>query len=325
MIFPVTPSLTPRRPRAGVVAALAALALCTSSCSSGNGADEDLQAPEVFGSLPAEIDYVALGDSYSAGPLVTSIRSDPSGCVRSTDNYPAFVAGWLRVETYTDVTCSGADSGHLRGRQGLADGSRVDPQLDALSAETDLVTLGIGGNDFGLFSSLLDCVEDCSDNRQRELLRDAGRVQRRVTSAVRAIVERAPEAEVYVVGYPRVLPEEQACRAVRLSPERLAGATQVATRLNDSLRSAAESVGASYVDIDPASQGHDVCAGQDAWINGPETRIGIAAPFHPMLAGMRGVAGEVFATITGGDAPDGERAMPPRAAVVRNEIPSAGG
>ena len=51
--------------------------------------------PQTFGDLPAEIDYVALGDSYSAGPLVTTVRSDPSGCVRSTDNYPAFLAGWL--------------------------------------------------------------------------------------------------------------------------------------------------------------------------------------------------------------------------------------
>ena len=48
-------------------------------------------------------------------------------------------------------------------------------------------------------------------------------------------------------------------------------------------------------------------------------RMGVAAPFHPMLAGMRGVAAEVFATITGDEAPAAERATPPRDAVVRNQ------
>jgi lysophospholipase L1-like esterase len=274
--------------------------------------------PRTYGDLPAEIDYVALGDSYSAGPLITTIRSDPSGCVRSTDNYPAFLAGWLSVETYTDVTCSAADTDDLSGRQRLIDGKRVAPQLDALSAETDLVTLGIGGNDFGIFSSLLECVDGCTAQRERSLLRDAGRVEQRVAGAVRAIGERAPDAEVFVVGYPQVLPSEKTCRAVPLPPAQLEAAARIAGRLNASLRAGAETAGASYVDVDPASEGHDVCAGKSAWINGPRMRMGIAAPFHPVLAGMRGVAAEVYAAVTGDDAPEGERAAPPRDAIVRN-------
>ncbi len=276
--------------------------------------------PQTYGDLPADIDYVALGDSYSAGPLVTTIRSDPSGCVRSTDNYPAFLAGWLSVDTYTDVTCSAADTRDLTSRQRLLDGKSVAPQLDALSDDTDLVTLGIGGNDFSIFSSLLDCVESCSDEVQALLLKNAGRVEQRVAGAVRAIAERAPEAEVYVVGYPQVLPEQETCRAVPLQPAQLAAASKIATRLNESLLAGAEAAGASYVDLDPASAGHDVCAGKSAWINGPQMRLGIAAPFHPMLAGMRGVAVEVFAAITGSEAPAGERAAPPRDAVVRNLV-----
>jgi lysophospholipase L1-like esterase len=298
------------------LAVLAALVLTATACSSTS--DADMLEPTTFGDLPAEIDYVALGDSYSAGPLITTIRSDPSGCVRSTDNYPAFLAGWLSVDTYTDVTCSAADTSDLTARQRLLDGKRVAPQLDALSADTDLVTLGIGGNDFSIFSSLLDCVEGCSAQREEGLLRDAGRVEQRVAGAVRAIAERAPDAEVYVVGYPQVLPAEKTCRAVPLPPAQLEAAAEIASRLNDSLRAGAESAGASYVDVDPASQGHDVCAGKAAWINGPQMRLGIAAPFHPVLAGMHGVAAEVFATITGDEAPSDERAAPPRDAVVTN-------
>lgn len=296
---------------------MAALLLAATACSSASGIDDMLE-PQTFGDLPADIDYVALGDSYSAGPLVTTIRSDPSGCVRSTDNYPAFIADWLSVETYTDVTCSGADTDDLAGRQRMLDGKRTAPQLDALSEDTDLVTLGIGGNDFGIFSSLIDCVEGCTPQREAVLLRNAGKVEQRVAGAVRAIAERAPDAEIYVVGYPQVLPADKTCRAVPLPPAELEAGAQIADRLNASLRTGAESEGASYVDLEAASEGHDVCAGTSAWINGPQTLMGIAAPFHPVLAGMRGVAVEVFAAVTGDEAPAGERATPPRDAIVRN-------
>lgn len=316
--------LIPTRRRA-VALALAAATLALSACSGTEGPDE-LSAPDVpsFGDLPEEIDYVALGDSYSAGPLITTIRSDPSGCVRSTDNYPAFLAGWLSVQSYRDVTCSGADTGDLSRRQPLPFGGAVPPQLAALSEETDLVTLGIGGNDFGIFSSLVSCgpgrSETCSPALQRRLLRDAGRVESRVAAAVQEVVERAPEAEVYVVGYPQVLPEEDGCPAVPLPERQLTSAATVADRLNDSLRAGAESAGATYVDVEEASEGHDVCAGRDAWINGPQAQPGVAAPFHPVLAGMRGVADEVFRAVTGDEAPETETASPPRAAVVRNEV-----
>ncbi|PUA81910.1 SGNH/GDSL hydrolase family protein [Nocardioides currus] len=302
--------------RGRLAAALAVLVLPLAACSDSSNAE--MLEPRTFGDLPAGIDYVAMGDSYSAGPLVTTIRSDPSGCVRSTDNYPAFVAGWLSVDTYTDVTCSGADTRDLTRRQTTADGKRVAPQLDALSAETDLVTLGIGGNDFSIFSTLLSCIDGCSPRLEQRLARDAGRVEQRVAGAVQAVAERAPEAEVYVVGYPHVLPTDTTCPAVPLPPDQLAAAAGIAADLNASLKAGAEAAGASYVDVDSISEGHDVCAGDDAWINGPELKLGIAAPFHPMLAGMRGVAAEVFKAVSGDDAPASERATPPRDAIVRN-------
>jgi lysophospholipase L1-like esterase len=315
--------------RRALAALLAAVAVGTSACSlvddSAGGSPGPAEVLEpTFGDLPAEIDYVALGDSYSAGPLVTTVRSDPSGCVRSTDNYPAFLAGWLSVASYRDVTCSAADTSDLVGRQRLIGGGTVAPQLAALSEDTDLVTLGIGGNDFGIFSSLVGCApgdaQACPPGLEQRLVRDARRVESRVEKAVRRISERAPEAAVYVVGYPQVLPTEGGCGAVSLPPGRLATAATVADRLNESLRGGAESAGATYVDLDEVSEGHDVCAGPDAWINGPEMRLGVAAPFHPVLAGMRGVAQEVFRTLTGDEAPSTETASPPRDAVVRNEV-----
>ncbi|MCW2835456.1 MAG: family lipase [Nocardioides sp.] len=313
------PSPRARRVRLSRLAAVAVLlALVATACSGSDAAEEGGFPQQSFGDLPAEIDYVAMGDSYSAGPLVTTVRSDPSGCVRSTDNYPAFLAGWLDVETYTDVTCSAADTGDFTRRQQMVDGKRVAPQLDAVSTDTDLVTLGIGGNDFGIFSSLVGCAEGCSPKQQKRLLRDAARVEARVRKVVEAITDRAPEAEVFVIGYPQVLPEDESCGAVPLTPAQLDAAAEIAGRLNGSLAAGAEGASASYVDVSDASEGHDVCAGKAAWINGPEMLPGIAAPFHPVLDGMRGVAAEVFSEITGDEAPQAERAAPPRDAVVRN-------
>ena len=36
--------------------------------------------------------YVALGDSYTAGPLIPNQQPDPLGCLRSDRNYPHLVA-----------------------------------------------------------------------------------------------------------------------------------------------------------------------------------------------------------------------------------------
>jgi lysophospholipase L1-like esterase len=293
---------------------------------------------------PAPVDYVALGDSFSAGPLIPDARSDPAGCFRSTNNYPAYLAGFLEVRTYRDVTCSGARTRDLRRTQRMAFGQTAPPQLDALSDGTDLVTIGIGGNDFGLFGSIVGtcaalqnrdpggapCREAFTRRiRGRQIdtkVRDARRVEDHVVRALRAVKRRAPDAEVYVVGYPRLLPERGRCAAVPFAAGDYAWGRRVAGLLNASLREAAERAGATFVDLYPASRGHDACAGSQAWLNGSETLFGLAAGFHPFQAGMRGMAQAVHAAITGDPAPReaGADAEPPTGSVVQNPQPDAG-
>ena len=222
---------------------------------------------------PPPVDYVALGDSFSAGPLVPDARSDPPGCFRSTNNYPAYLAGYLGVRSYRDVTCSGAQTRDLQRPQQLAFGQTAPAQLDALSAGTDLVTVGIGGNDFGLFGSI---VGTCGALRDRDprgapcrrsftrridgrpvdtKARDARRVEDRVARVLRAVARRAPEADVYVVGYPRLLPERGRCAAVSFAAGDYPWGRRVERLLNDSLSAAAERSGATFVDLYPASLG----------------------------------------------------------------------
>ena len=310
--------------RLRLAAAVAALALAASACESGQAAgdgDVDLPDPVVDTEVTTRIDYVAMGDSFSAGPFIGTMRTDPQGCARSKDNYPAFLADWLDVASYTDVTCSAATTRDLYAPMVMFDGNTTGPQVDALSAETDLVTLGIGGNDFGIYDSLIQCQRGPAVACPVDQLRaDTGKVAGRVEDAVRRIAKVAPDAEVLVVGYPDILPTEGTCRAVGVPAEVLAPVTEVAAMLNASIRRGARAAGASYVDMAAVSDGHDVCAKGRAWVNGPRFRAGIAAPFHPKINGMRAVATEVFRQVTGEDPEEiTEYAEPDPDVVVLNE------
>jgi lysophospholipase L1-like esterase len=303
-------------------ALLAVLALTATGCSAG--ADDGAPDPVVDTEVTTDIDYVALGDSFSAGPFIGTMRTDPQGCARSRDNYPAFLADWLDVASYTDVTCSAATTADLYEPMRMFDGNTTLPQLDAVSADTDLVTIGMGGNDFGIYDTLIRCQGGRTPECPVEQLRtDAGKVAGRIEQAVRRITRAAPDAAVYLVGYPDILPTEGTCRAVGVTADTLGPVAEVAGLLNASLREGAEAAGASYVDMEAVSEGHDVCARGRAWINGPRFRAGVAAPFHPKINGMRAVAAEVFRQVTGEEPEVSEYAEPDPDAVVLNE-PSAG-
>lgn len=263
-------------------------------------------------------EYVALGDSYSAGPLVPQQRPEVLGCLRSTNNYPAFLATYFSLARFTDVTCSGAETTDMRERQAtIVPGPSPAPQLDALTPTTDLVTLGIGGNDYGLFGSMISTCEEvrsqdpdgapCKEHFTVDGVdtkkRDARRIQPRVGRVVREIRRRSPEADVFVVGYPRLLPQRGTCAAVPFADGDYRWGNQVERVLNRSLRRAAENNGATYLDLYPASVGHHACAGPEAWINGSEIKPLRAANFHPFLRGMRGMSRAAFTQITGEQAP----------------------
>ncbi len=313
----MTRSVTRGR-RLGVL--LAALAVAATGCGSGEAAEGGVSLPDpVVGiEVTSDIDYVALGDSFSAGPFITTMRSDPQGCARSRSNYPAFLADWLEVASYTDVTCSAAVTADLYAPMTTFDGKTTGPQLDAVSADTDLVTIGMGGNDFSIYDSLIRC-QDGKACPVDDLKADARKVAGRIAKAVRRIQRAAPEAAVYVVGYPDILPTEGTCRAVGVSAEVLGPVTEIAGALNASLAKGAAAAGASYIDMEALSEGHDVCAKGRAWVNGPRFRAGVAAPFHPKINGMRAVAAELFRTVTGEEPEMTEYAEPDPDVVVLNE------
>lgn len=266
-------------------------------------------SPERPGGVEVE-DYVALGDSYTAGPFIPQTVA-ALGCFRSTHNYPALLAAELDVETLSDVSCSGADTRHLTSPQPTGFAS-VPPQLAALSADTDLVTVGIGGNDFGVFGRLVTTCprlrsqdpdgDPCRDHFGGEgrdaLMSDLATTRDRLDEAVEEIRRRAPHAQVLLVGYPRIAPMQGTCPAVLpFADGDYRYANQVERRLNAALRHAARSHDVAYVDTYAASRGHDACAGDQAWVNGQHTDTRRAQSYHPFGSYMRAVADLVLAEL----------------------------
>lgn len=241
--------------------------------------------------------YVALGDSFTAGPFVTgepSVQMPLLGCLQSSANYPKFLAEELGVGELIDVSCSGAVMSHFYEAQF----DDQPPQLDALTEETDLVTVGIAGNDFGFADILVDCATrsitnpigtPCADHYGDELDERIEGLRGEVSTVYADIAERSPNATVLSVGYLQILPESDGCwPEVPISRGDVSFLDEAQIALNEMLREESSAQGAVFVDV--LERGHDSCQPADTrWVEGviPGNE---AAPVHPNRAGMEATA-----------------------------------
>lgn len=118
---------------------------------------------------PPPAAYVAMGDSFSSGEGVGSYEAGSDApnvnmCHRSSQSYPRVIAADLNLGSTAFVACSGATTNTLF-EGGSASGAWGEPpQMDALSATTQRVTLTIGGNDLGFADVLNSCVNSPKNN-----------------------------------------------------------------------------------------------------------------------------------------------------------------
>jgi len=248
--------------------------------------------------------YVALGDSYSAGPLVPPQQGVPAGCLRSGSNFPSVVAAGIGAAEFVDVSCSGATTDDFTAAQGVALGSNP-PQLDALTGAEDLVTLTIGGNDVGF----ADIIQRCALTSPTDLFGAACRASygttlderiavagEKVATALAAIAERSPDATVALVGYPALLPDEgPGCfPVVPFSAGDVAWLRGIEKDLNATLEARAAAAGVTYVDTYTPTIGHDMCQLPGTkWIEGL-LPTAPAAPVHPNALGMQAMGAAVL-------------------------------
>ena len=246
--------------------------------------------------------YVSLGDSYVAGPLIAT----QSGglCLRSSHNYPSLTAAALGL-SLTDVSCSGATTTEMTAAQ-TDDGVTVNaPQLDAVTASTSVVTLGIGGNDIGFTGIIETCAEEslsspfgspCTGHYTAggtdQLAAAITATGPKVAAVLTEIHRIAPNARVYLVGYPDILPEySDGCwPIVPIAYGDVGYLRQTEKELNAMLAAQAAAHGATYVDTYTPTIGHDVCQSPGTkWIEGL-VPTSPAAPFHPNALGEAAMA-----------------------------------
>jgi hypothetical protein len=267
--------------------------------------------------------YVALGSSFAAGPgIPTTI--DP-GCIRSDSNYPHLVAG-SRALNLTDVTCSGATINNVVDTPQQTQAGPKPPQVAAVNADTDLVTITVGGNDAFYLSTLnaQSCANDPAPmNNAVAPLPEPLKTQIRASfctlpnlAAVQAALDgmeaeliamintarsASPNARILLVDYATILPQNgQPCAGLPLTKDQIKSGLKIAQALQLATKHAAQQAGAELVEWSKATRGHDVCS-QDPWMfKWQDTRFAPTpvAPYHPTLAGMQSAASLIASQIS---------------------------
>lgn len=253
-------------------------------------------------SAAGSLRMVALGDSSAAGPLVGTQNS--LDCLRSSSNWPTVAARALGAQL-TDVTCSGATTADLTGKRF----GYIAPQLDAVTADTDIVTLAIGANDINMGGTVVGCTQplpepfgvSCKswmtaggDTTDTQL----AAVRPKIVDAVNRIHAKAPGATVHLVGYLRYWDETGCYPTDPIWAVDAEWLQSIFDRTNAMIRQAAAESGATYIDIATPSTGHGVCAPYASkWVEGL-IPTSAAAPYHPNQSGMD-AAGAVVASAIG--------------------------
>lgn len=266
---------------------------------------------------PSPETYAALGDSFAAGwgagqpvnELGQALGAHPVLLAGGPANL-TFVADWDGVTT-ADVLTAQVDDIPITARQ---------------------VTLTVGGNDLDFVGTLTACltpddptdeVDPCQD-AIGAALENLGSVSDDLAALIAAIHARAPEAKIYITGYPLLFQAEGGVCIVGAGGGQIAAVPAAVTDqldaatllLNRTIRSRTKGKVASYtkyVDVTAAFDGHGVCGtladqdvNPDAWINDvfAVNDLGSVA-LHPTAEGQQAYAAAVmdkgFRTVPSGN------------------------
>jgi hypothetical protein len=223
-----------------------------------------------------ELEYVAMGDSYSSGEGNPPFLSTNNDCNRSVSAYPYLLESsyGLNYKLVDHVACSGAVMSEV------LNGKYNEPaQTDALSDSTALVTISIGGNDAGFAVFATSCITGTCGPGSPAYTVSMGAISSpgfasNLETVYGTILEKASEAEVYVLGYPYVTPVDPSdpyCLPFQDSTQGAGITDSVAARnivdaLNDQSRSVINTINDSRLHfVDPTQtgspfDGKDICA-----------------------------------------------------------------
>ncbi|MFJ8473090.1 SGNH/GDSL hydrolase family protein [Kitasatospora sp. NPDC094011] len=280
--------------------------------------------------------WSTLGDSYTAGLIAAAgtLTEPQDGCARTTGSYPELLRRELGpLVDLHNPSCSGATTLDVYANKQIPQGRplpplgtdpnapypAVPPQIDAVDPNTDVITVGIGGNDLGFGQILKDCIElgaanlglgtPCKDKYDVQLPGRFAQLRNSYDTMLGALQQQAPNARVITVGYPHVIPED-ATRCRYGDPLQFAtftagdlgwARTRILEPLNLTIEQQSSAQQDTYVDLYPGSAGHSVCD-RDHWLDGLLSSVVPLqyAVIHPNAEGQAFMATQVKATVLGG-------------------------
>ena len=198
-------------------------------------------------------------------------------CGRSDAAYAVQIDGRMRIDLDDFVACAGATTSTM-----------LATQMGALDADTDLVTVSIGGNDIGWGNVVGACVAAGDALCAGAIAATTGAITNVLPSLLDAtytqIAAAAPDAHVVVTGYPRLFSPEYGAY-YNASPAEQQAMNDGADLLNSVIAEAAAEFGFQFVDVTSRFIDHGVNA-PEPWILGLD-RPGPLPPQPRRLRGLR--------------------------------------
>lgn len=237
-------------------------------------------------------DYVALGDSYSSGEgaddYVDNTNSDDATkkaindlpidlwpgephnniCRRSANAYSATVYQQGDFEgDYIFGACSGgiASDYYENNHSGNDD---EGPQRDLITEDTSLITISMGGNDFGFANTVAACVQrglglGGACGTEEDSVTTKAAIDDKLDELVQLyqdLENDAPDdARIVIVGYPRLFPEDPTGPTWGIAERDQPWINDMGTYANRALQRAIAESGTDveFVDVTEALSGHE--------------------------------------------------------------------
>ncbi|GAA1018712.1 hypothetical protein Aple_026470 [Acrocarpospora pleiomorpha] len=242
----------------------------------------------------------ALGDSYSSGEGSGPYDKASGGCHRSDTAWPRLVDEQRSdLVMGAHVACSGAKFEALK-KKFKNEPAQLD-QLKQMAEPAGVITMTMGGNDLGFSPVLTACyIDNCTykplfgDSTLGQAAKRLPKLKKTAIKGYQDLKAAAGDARIVIVGYPRMFPDKKSEeRCLWLSNAERRELNELAKKLDDTLRSAAQEAGVEFVSVLEALDGHEACS-RDSWI----FRIGLSGGQqrgHPTKQGQEAIAGMVRA------------------------------
>lgn len=277
----------------------------------------------------ASYEWVALGDSYTAGVIRAAgdtFEVPRDGCERTDRSYPQVIDRDLgSLFDLANVSCGAATIENVTDTPQYPIGRHlppisedpdypfpaVPPQSEAVGAGTDVITVGVGGNTLGFADILSRCAQlggesngegvPCKDALGSGIQARLDKVSTEYDRMLSVLHERAPKAKILAVGYPTIVPDD-ASKCTFGDQTKFGTITQgdLAWLRTDALeplnkaieKSTGTQDSAGFVDLYASSRNHSVCD-DSKWIEGFFTLPDQLSFVHPNALGHRNAADHI--------------------------------